>query len=476
MSLTRKIAHNSLIQFAGKIIGTALALVTISLMLRYLKQEGFGVYTTAINFLAVFGILADMGLYLIMTREISKDNADINAITSNAFTLRLVVSVACLALAPLAGLIFPYSTLTKQAIAIGAFSFLAISLNQILVGIFQKHFRMEKVAIGEIAGRLVWLAGAVVVIKMDLGILAMMAAISVSSLINFLITYSFSRRYVKLRLSFNLEWWKKLMAMTAPLAISVVLNLMYFKAGIIILSVLKGDGAEVGILGAAQKILENLITFAAIFAGLLFPVFSRYVFSNREKFARIFRKSFDAMAIIAIPLITGTLFLAKPLMIFFGEQEFADSAGVLRGLIFAVGAIFFGNLSGNAVVACNKQKKMIPVYAVCVVLAIGLSFGLIPTFSYYGAVTATIVTELIVAIASTIIVLKTTGVRPHFKTAGKSLVASGAMALWLFLAPVSWHFLISAAIAMGIYFAVLYLIRGLAKDIILEIVRVRSER
>src|SRR3990167_10087051 len=102
MSLTRKIAHNSLIQFAGKIIGTALALVTISLMLRYLKQEGFGVYTTAINFLAVFGILADMGLYLIMTREISKDNADINAITSNAFTLRLVVSVACLALAPLA--------------------------------------------------------------------------------------------------------------------------------------------------------------------------------------------------------------------------------------------------------------------------------------------------------------------------------------------------------------------------------------
>ncbi|MFH1509194.1 MAG: flippase [bacterium] len=475
MSLTRQVAHNSIIQFVGKIIGTLLALITISMMLRYLRQEGFGVYTTAINFLAIFGVLADMGLYLVMTREISKEGADVSKIASNAFTLRLTIAVIALVLAPLVALIFPYSLTTKLAILIGTFSYLAISLNQILVGIFQKHFRMDKVTIGEIVGRLIWLAGVYLAIKMGWSILAIMAVVSISSVINFLITFFFARRYVKIRLTFDKKWWWRLIKITAPLAAAVILNLIYFRAGVIILSVLKGDGAEVGILGAAQKILENLITFAAIFSGLLFPVFSKYIKTDIEKFARIFRKGFDALAIIVIPLIVGTQFVATPLMVFFGEEEFADSAGVLKALIFAVGAIFFGNLCGNAVVAANKQKKMVPFYAIAAVLAVGISFGLIPYFSYYGAVVSTLITEFLIAISSIIIIYKATKVRPHFKVFGKALLASLIMGAFLYFTP-NLNFLIAIVVAGLIYFVVLYLIKGVSKDIVVEIIRLRNPK
>ena len=57
MSLHRAIAHNTLWQFGGKIIGTILGLFTIGLITRYLGQEGFGYYSTIMGFLQFFAMV-----------------------------------------------------------------------------------------------------------------------------------------------------------------------------------------------------------------------------------------------------------------------------------------------------------------------------------------------------------------------------------------------------------------------------------
>jgi O-antigen/teichoic acid export membrane protein len=290
--------------------------------------------------------------------------------------------------------------------------------------------------------------------------------------VNFLIVFFFARKLVKIHLDFDWEYWKKIMKIAAPLAFSLIFTLIHFKIDTVLLSILKPP-EDVGIYGAAYKILEGLITFAAIFAGLLLPILSRYAFTEKERFAKVYRKGFDVLSIFVIPLIFGTLFFAKPLMLLFGGGEFEISSQVLKILIFAVAAIFFAHLFGNTVVAVNQQKKMMWAYLAAAVSSIIINIILIPRYSYFGAATTTLITETLVALFTAYIVFRTAKVAPQWRVFFKALLSALVMSGVIFFLP-DWHYAINIGIAMVVYFAFLYLIKGFSKEDVVEILRVRS--
>jgi len=104
----KKIALNVLINSCAKVLSTILALVSVGLITRYLGTEGFGNYATAVAFLSLFSALADLGLYNISTREISRSGADEKKIMGNVFSLRIISSTTVLILAPLVIFFLPY--------------------------------------------------------------------------------------------------------------------------------------------------------------------------------------------------------------------------------------------------------------------------------------------------------------------------------------------------------------------------------
>jgi O-antigen/teichoic acid export membrane protein len=76
MAVARKIAYNVAAGTVSKILQTILALVSIGFITRYLGTSGFGNYATVLAFLSFFASIADLGLYSISTREISREGAD----------------------------------------------------------------------------------------------------------------------------------------------------------------------------------------------------------------------------------------------------------------------------------------------------------------------------------------------------------------------------------------------------------------
>jgi len=109
MFVAKKIAYNVLANSLSKILTIVLALASLSLITRYLGKEGFGDYATALAFLSFFSALADLGLNSSLTREISRPNASEKDIVSKIFSLRIVVSLLILLLAPFFVFLFPYS-------------------------------------------------------------------------------------------------------------------------------------------------------------------------------------------------------------------------------------------------------------------------------------------------------------------------------------------------------------------------------
>lgn len=470
MGLYKKVAYNTIIQIISKFIATALGLAAIAIITRYLGKIGFGQYTTIITFLSFFGIIADLGLTLVTVQMISRPDADQDKILSNLFSLRLISAIIFLGLAPIIVIFLPYDPIVKIGVAITALSFFFIALNQILIGLFQKNLRMDKAAIAEVVSRVALVLGIIIAYRLNFGLTGILAATVFASAASFFLHFIFSRKFARIKLSIDLDIWKKIIKTSWPLAITIGFNLIYLKTDTLILSLIKSQ-AEVGVYGAAYKVIDVLITFPFMFAGIILPILTmNWAKGNAQKFKTFLQRSFDAMMIIAIPLMIGAQFLAKPVMVLVAGQEFEQSGPILRVLILAAGLIFIGCMFAHAIIAINKQTKIIGVYIFTAITSVIGYLIFIPRYSYFGAAWITIYSEMIVAAASLFLVWKYAKFLPNLKITTKSLAASVIMAITLYFTQ-EWNFIISLSIAIITYFAFIYLFKGITKEDITKLIR-----
>jgi len=473
MNLSRKIAHNTLIQIVGKIISTVLGLLALAMITRYLGQDGFGEYTTITTFLTFFAVIADLGLTLVTVQMISgeKNPVEENKILNNLFSLRLVSVLIFISLAPIFVLFMPYSQTIKIGVLIASLSFIFPALNQIIIGLLQKRLSMDRASLAEIISRVALLIGIILVARNQTGLNGVLVVTVLAGAINFIFHYLFSRKFAKIRLQISFSLWKKIFSKSWPLAITIVLNLIYLRADVLILSLYQSSSA-VGLYGATYKVIDVLTSIPFMFAGLILPILTAAWLENKtDYFKTVLQKSFDFMAIIAIPLIVGAQFLAKPIMVYIAGQDFIESGIILKYLIVSVAAIFLGTMFSHAVIALDKQKKLIGFYIFTSISALAAYFIFIPKFSYLGAASVTIYSEIAIGLFSAYCVYKYSRFLPNLKTTIKSLGAALLMGVFLYFSPEQYQtkltsLLIIIVLASLIYFVALYFLGGVsAKDL-----------
>jgi len=459
MVLARKIAYNVVSSATAKILSTVLALVNIGFITRYLGINGFGYYATVLAFFSFFGAILDLGLYAVATREISRKNADEKKIMSNVFALRILSSAALIFIAPLLMWLLPYPEEIKKGILIIAVSYIFSSSYMVFNGIFQKNLRMDKVALSELVGRIIQVAFVALAVREDWGFTAIILSILINSIFTFVVVIMLSRKYTKFSLEIDFDYWKKFLKMSLPVGISSFVTFLYFKMDTIILSFLKGS-EEVGIYNMAYKIIENITFFPGMIAGLILPLLSMYIFSDKRSFARIANKTAKVFFILIIPLIVGVWFLAEDIINIIGGKDFLISANVLRILIFALAFIFFGNLFNNILLAANLQKKLMYILTFCAIFNVGLNFILIPIFSYTGAAVVSVLTECIVVILTAYLSNKYTGYKFSTRGWGGIFLSGVVMFLFLYMAK-DLSFVVAGSGSMLIYAIALWMTKSI---------------
>ncbi|MFH0906857.1 MAG: flippase [bacterium] len=467
--LSRKIAYNTIISAGARIIGLALSLITIGFTSRYLGRVGFGYYATILAFLYFFTVLADLGLYSICLREISRPKTDEKKIASNIFTLRFFAGFFIFILAPLIVYLFPYPLEIKFGVLIGALGFWMMSSQQVLIGVFQKHLQMSRVALAELLGRLVQLGLIIVAVSQDIGFLFIIIAMVVGSLVNFLLVFLFSRKYIPISFQFDFLFWGSVLKKSWPLALAAVFTLIYFRLDTIMLSLMKGP-ADVGIYSLAYKFLESLLFFPAMFVGLVMPLLSKYAFSSRARFIKISQKTTEVLLLFIVPLVIGTLFVSERVVVLIAGEQFILSAGVLNMLIIATGIIFLALLFSNMIISLEKQKYLTYIYGFGAVINLSANFIFIPRYSYYGAAATTVVTELIVTILMVIVLYRAIEYFPSFTLIWKYIIAGLTMGLFLFFLS-GWPLFVLIILSIFIYFGLLWIIGGISAKEVLLLVR-----
>jgi len=476
MNETGTLAWNTAVQAVGKIISTALGVVMIAVMTRQLGQEGFGIYTTAISYFQIFALLLDLGVNVMFVQMLGENRGDRAAedrITSATYTLRLISSLVFLTLAPFIGLFLEYPWELKLTLFAVWGAFFSTSLNQIVIGTQQRHLKMHIVAAAEVAGRLVMVGGIVLAGFLGWGLVPMAIVISLGNISNFLLNYFAARRFASFAWNWDVRFWGSLLKRAWPIGISIVFNLIYYRTDTLILSYVR-PMSEVGVYGAAYRVLEILITFPFMYAGVLLPLIAHaWVQRDHARYDRLLRSSYLAMMLLAAPLVAGALVVGTPLMQAVAGDDFTASGGILKILTLAVGVIFLGTVSSHAIVALDAQRRTVPLYVAVALLTLAGYLVLIPRYGMYAAAWLTVFSEACVAVGTTVISLRRSRTRLPWGQLAKCLASAGIMAVVIWPLRDLW---LPATIVLGclVYFGFLLTFGAVSEKTIKELLSLKG--
>jgi O-antigen/teichoic acid export membrane protein len=429
MRLAVKVAYNTLAQLSGKIVGTVLGLATVGVMTRYLGQQGFGEYTTIITFASIFAIIADLGLTLVSTQLLNRNGAKVDEAVGNLLGFRLMSAVLIIGLAPAVIWFFPYSSIIKSGVVIASWAYLFFSCNQIFVSLLQKELKTQLVAITEVSSRLLLLGAVVAAAWLDWGLDGILFGMIASNVLTVIMYYIFCRKLAKIRLKFDWSFWKEIISRSWPMLTTIVLNLIYLKADIFILSLIRTQ-SEVGIYGVAYKVVDVVVTLPFLFAGLVLPILVKHWSAgDKDKFKFVAQKVFDVNVLAAWPLLIGGWLLAKPAIVLVAGKDFAVSGDILKILLPAIAVVFFSCFFTHIIISMEAQKKLIKFYLITALTAVPMYFYLINRFSYWGAAWGTVYSETLILIFAVIATRQETVWLPKLKMMITALAASAIMVL-----------------------------------------------
>lgn len=472
-SFTRAVGRNTIIQFVGKVGSTMLGLTTVAMIQRYLEPAGFGAYTTAMAYLGFFSVLADLGLYVLLARELAKPGANPDHVAGNLLGLRWVSAIIILGLGVLLAAVLPFTGDVRQAIMAGVFAYVAIAATQLIIAIFQNRLVMQRVVFGELLSRVVWLFGTWAVIHYALGLTALMGSIVIANVALLIMLWWSARAYVSLRPRFDFSYWRYLLTETWPIALSVVLNLIYFRADTLMLAWMTTP-YDVGLYGAAYKVLEILNSFPLMFVGLLLPALgAAFASQDRERFIRLYQRGFELLTMAAIPLVVGGWILAEPILVLIGQAGYAPAAPILRLLLIAVAALYMNSLSGHVVTVIGQQRKMVWSYLAVAVIGVTAYWVLIPILGPRGAAIGTIITETSTALVGSWVVFRTMKFRLGGLVVLKTAFSAAALGVTAWL--LRGQPLVIPVIASGVvYLSCLLLTRAVPVNQLREILALRQ--
>ena len=469
MTVTR-VAHNTIAHLIGKIIATLIGIVTIGLMTRYLGQEQFGWYTTAIGFLQIVGILIDFGLVLVTGQMLgSAREGEERRIIHNLLAFRIITAFVAYVVAGAIIWFFPYNLEIKLGVQTASFAFFLIAVNQILTGIFQKHLQAVWVGVGEAMQRVALLISVIVVMRGDHGFLAIMIATVTAGIVQTAVLAVRAHRITPLGFAFDRAVWRDIFTKCWPIAISIAFNLIYLRADILILSLTRTQ-SEVGLYGAAYRIMDVTTAIPIIFMGLLLPLLAAaWKEKNDEQFRHIINRGFTALSLVAMPLLFGGILLATPIMRLIAGDEFVASGAIVQILLIALMGGFLGALFGHTIVASNHQRKTIWIYMVTAILTLIGYLIFIPRDGVLGAAWMTVFSEVLAGALLWWYVRHITQARVIFAPLLKAFLASLLMTLVL-LPLRELHVLILIALGAFVYGLAILALRGVPWETVKRLV------
>ena len=431
LSTVQRVAKNTSIIIAGNLIFRLISLVIVIYLARYLGTVGFGKYSFVFAYLSFFSVITDLGLTQILVREMSRDPSMAPKLIGNGYIIKLILTAFAIILSLTIITLMACPADTTTYIYIAAFMLLFTSFSDFYTTMFQANLKMKYNVFAKLSFKVLSAILILGIICSHGTLMQVIVVLVLSEMVRTLISYLFSRKFVRPQFDIDFKLLKYLLKESLPIALFSIIFVIYYNIDIVMLASMKGD-ASVGIYSAAYRLSEPLIFIPQALMISLFPIMSKSFASSKDRLIKSYRLSVKYLLIISIPIVIGTTLIADKIILLIYDVSFVNSVTVLQILIWSLVFASVNSVLLTLLISIDKQKLNMFSVGLCAIVNIVLNFMLIPILSYNGAAIATVITHIVLFIASFYFVSKHLQVLPIHKIIIKPVISSLIMAAFVY--------------------------------------------
>ncbi|MBR9677250.1 flippase [Candidatus Woesearchaeota archaeon] len=393
MSLKKTLVKNTLWLTAAKAFYYFVGYFLIIVIARTLGDVGLGQYSFIFAVVTITFIIADMGLNSVFLIQVSRTKKKIQYYFENIFSIKLLMGVVAILLTISLSFFFNKDPVVIKALWLAALVQFLVLTSGFLLSLFHTHNRMDFNAKSLILERIVAVSLGIYILLKTQSLILFVLVLVLSNFVKFSYLLANAKSKIKIRLSKDIEAYKKLIIQGFPFFLSTTFLFIYFRVDTIMLSFMKGD-AVTGWYNSAYRLIDVLTVFPSIIITAIMPSMSKLYKHNKKTLKILFLRIFRYLAMLAMPISIGTFILADRFIDFIYGESFIGGSLSLQILIWAEAFIFVNFLMGTLLLSTDKQKYFMRTSAIALVLNVVLNFLLIPKYSYAGAAISTVFTEL----------------------------------------------------------------------------------
>ena len=420
-----QVARAAVIQLLGRAGNLALGVAGLALLVRSLGTDGFGVWSTALAYVGIFGFLTNLGLAPVATQRMAAEpeaeSEWLGALMGTVAVASLGAFAIALGCIPLLGddgdihQVAIITTLTLLCAAPGAL--LAVFDSRVRPGL-----RIALMTLNSVG----WLAAIVILSIADADVEAFAVAFLAIAVATAALQWLATRRFATIDLRAGWRRWRPLVRTALPIGLAGALVTVYYRIDSVLIFEIKG-AHEAGIYGAAYRFLDPIQFVPVSVLAAVFPVMAAVHDQDPERVRRLVQRAGDYLLIAAAGVLGGTVALSAPIVDLLLGPDYEASATVLPILMFAFVFISLGYLSGYLTTIVGKRWLLVGFAAGGAVLNIVLNIILIPPYGAVGSAWATVFTEAAVNGLALWAVFKALHFRPAVGRAARTVVAAALM-------------------------------------------------
>ena len=377
--------------FGEKILRMVVGLFVGIWVARYLGPEQFGLFSYAQSFVALFSIIATLGLNSIVVRELVKKELDKNILIGTSFIMMFFASLFVIGLLFIATFFTSNDTYTNILIFILASATIFQSFN-VIDFYFQSKVLSKYVVYANIS--ILFLSSIVKIglILVNAPLMSFVFVVLFDSIVLALgCIYFYKKNHQEFK---NWKFDKKialfLLKDSYPLIIAGVINSIYMKVDQVMIKEIL-DNTQVGYYAAAVKLSEVWFGIGVIICNSLFPAIVNAKKVSEELYYQRIYKLFLFLVVIAYILSIIVYFLSDYIILFLYGKEFIEASSVLAIHIFSAIFVYLGVSSGRWLIIENKTLLNLYRNIFGMIINVVLNIIFIPKFGIVGAAYASLI-------------------------------------------------------------------------------------
>ena len=469
-------SQNTFFYLIASVVAKILVFFYFIFLARYLGPKEFGIYSVGLSFIAMFGVLIDLGFSTALVRETAKDRDKTKKYLENLFSFRLILAVATFFIIFIAVNLLKYSEITRYFIYLAAWGMIFESLAAIFYASFRGWQNLRFEAIGLVLDKFAYVFFGFILILFKAPVLLTAIPLILGGIFYFIFPLFIVQKKIKLQLSIDKKIISFFFKISLPLILGIIFSSIFGAINTVLVSLLASE-KDAGLFSAAFRIPSALLFIPMIVGAAIFPVFSRLVKENQARISYFFEKVFLYLIFISLPLIFGGIILGKEITIFMYGRDFLDSTASFQILLVGLVFTFLDFVFSSLLTAFDKQKANSIARGIGLLVNIVLCFILIPHLKHLGGSIAFTVGFIIFGLVQVFLIHKL--IPLHFSKLSKLLpkvfsvfFSSLIMGAVLFIFRSKAHVFVSLIVGVVVYSLALYFSGGLKRNDLKEILGV----